>query len=155
MTTSFTQRQDSVPREHRVHDAGNYIIDIYTHTKELPNVMTVPCLCSARHDSARTVHTLFANLESVSSVRQFVWRGGGSDVTISSGTSRSLCRTLNKIVYPARGFGWSSWFLEELGVEDEEMTLFLSGLNWCPCLTPLYFTCYTMSASWDATRSSL
>ena len=72
MTASFTQRQDSVPREHRVHDAGNYIIDIYTHTKELPNVMTVPCLCSARHDSARTVQTLFANMESVSSVRQFV-----------------------------------------------------------------------------------
>ena len=79
MTTSFTQRQDCVPREHRVHDAGNYIIDIYTHTKELPNVMTVPCLCSARHDSARTVQTLFANLESVSSVRQFVWHRGGSD----------------------------------------------------------------------------
>ena len=115
--------------------------------------MTVPCLCSARHDSARTVQTLFANLESVSSVRQFVWRGGGSDVSISSGTSRSLCRTLNNIVYPARGFGWSSWFLEELDVEEEEMTLFLSGLYWCPCLTPSYFTCYTMSASWDATRS--
>ena len=153
MTTSFTQRQDCVPREHRVHDAGNYIIDIYTRTKELPNVMTVPCLCSARHDSARTIQTLFANMESVSSVRQFVEEK--VDVSISSGTSRSLCRTLNKIVYPARGFGWSSWFLEELGVEEEEMSLFLSGLYWCPCLTPSYFTCYTMSASWDATRSSL
>ena len=41
-------------------------------TQAITNVKTVPCLCSVRHDSARTVQTLFANMEIVSSVRQFV-----------------------------------------------------------------------------------